>query len=93
MELFVIGIDAASEEMLRAFDMPYVHKLLDSLEKEEIEEDLISRGWVEAYTGQPASKTKGFYEFPLLDNSYETSLSFNLNIIDQIIESIMENIK
>lgn len=83
MELFVLGIDAASEEMLRAFDMPFTHKLLDTLHKEEINEDLISRGWVEAYTGQPASRTKGFYEFPLMDNSYDTSLSFNLNIIDK----------
>ncbi|WP_435624050.1 alkaline phosphatase family protein [Flagellimonas sp.] len=83
MKLFVLGIDAASEEMLRAFDMPFTHKLMDSLEKEDISEDLISRGWVEAYTGLPASRTKGFYEFPLLNNTYDTSLSFNLNIIDK----------
>ena len=83
MKLFVLGIDAASEEMLRAFEMPFVHKLFDSLKKEQINEDLISRGWVEAYTGQPATKTKGFYEFPLINNTYETSLSFNLKIIDE----------
>lgn len=82
MELFVLGIDAASEEMLKAFKMPFVHKLMDTLKREHIEEDLISRGWVEAYTGQSALKTKGFYEFPLLNNTYDTSLSFNLNIID-----------
>lgn len=83
MKLFVLGIDAASEEMLRAFDMPFVHELLDSLKKKDIVEDLISRGWVEAYTGEPATKTKGFYEFPLLNKTYDTSLSFNLNIIDK----------
>jgi len=92
MELFVLGIDAASEEMLRAFDMPFVHNLLDSLKKKELNEDLISRGWVETYTGQHASRTKGFYEFPMIDKTYDWSISFNLNIIDKTSNLLWETL-
>lgn len=82
MKLFVLGIDAAFEDIFYAFDTPYIRSKFEECRKVNIKEDLFSRGWVESYTGKHAVDTKGFYEMPKADNNYEWSLSFGLKNLD-----------
>ncbi|WP_456267961.1 alkaline phosphatase family protein [Kushneria sp. AK178] len=83
MKYFVIGIDGASEELIEKYEMPFMKKMLETGEKEELHEDLISRGWVEIYTGQHACSSGGYYERPVAKGNMEWSKSFNLNNLDK----------
>ena len=79
MKLLVIGIDGGTKEILEGMPMPFTQSLLATAHSKTLDEDLISRGWAEALTGQHAASNKGFYLMPCNDGSYDFSASYSKN--------------
>lgn len=77
MKLLVIGIDGGTRSILEGMPMPFTHSLFKTSSSKTLNEDLISRGWAEALTGEHASTNKGFYLMPLADGSYDFSGSYS----------------
>ncbi|KAA1174658.1 hypothetical protein FWJ25_04515 [Marinobacter salinexigens] len=77
MKLLVIGIDGGTKEIIDGMPMPFTQSLFLGAASEHLEEDLISRGWAEALTGEHASTNKGFYLMPCADGSYDFSASYS----------------
>src|SRR5690554_3477638 len=76
MKLLVIGIDGGTKSILEGMPMPFTQSLFKGAASKHLEEDLISRGWAEALTGEHASTNKGFYLMPCADGSYDYSCSY-----------------
>tara|TARA_Y100001934_G_C12374297_1_gene788260 strand:+ start:1160 stop:2641 length:1482 start_codon:yes stop_codon:yes gene_type:complete len=77
MKLLVIGIDGGTKSIIEGMPMPFTQSLFKDAVSENLEEDLISRGWAEALTGEHASTNKGFYLMPCSDGSYDFSASYS----------------
>jgi predicted AlkP superfamily phosphohydrolase/phosphomutase len=77
MKLLVIGIDGGTKSIIEGMPMPFTQSLFKEAVSEGLEEDLISRGWAEALTGEHASTNKGFYLMPCSDGSYDFSASYS----------------
>src|SRR5690554_8220511 len=77
MKLLVIGIDGGTKSILEGMPMPFTQSLFKGAASKHLEEDLISRGWAEALTGEHASTNKGFYLMPCADGSYDFSGSYS----------------
>lgn len=81
MKLLALGIDGADPEIFKKMDMPFMHGLMGQNTEIPLEEDLLSRGWAEFYTGRHASETGAFYDYPLLGKSYDKSQKFGLGML------------
>ncbi len=77
MKKLVIGIDGGTERILRYFEMPFTHRLLEDSVSCELNEDVWSRGWAEMYTGKHARETRAFYELPNLDGTHRFNRKFS----------------
>lgn len=77
MKLLLIGIDGGTKSIIQGMPMPFVQSLISSSGSKALEEDLISRGWAEALTGEHASTNKAFYLMPCADGSYDFSGSYS----------------
>lgn len=77
MKLLVIGIDGGTKSIIEGMPMPFTQSLFKEAASKNLEEDLISRGWAEALTGEHASTNKGFYLMPCSDGSYDFSASYS----------------
>lgn len=77
MRLLVIGIDGGTKGIIEGMPMPFTQALFKRAASKHLEEDLISRGWAEALTGEHASTNKGFYLMPCADGSYDFSGSYS----------------
>lgn len=77
MKLLLLGIDDAELNIIQNMDMPFLNNLIANHVSVRVEEDLLSRGWAEIYTGRHARETKAFYDYPLMDKSYWVSQEFN----------------
>ncbi|SIS75105.1 MAG: hypothetical protein C9355_08295 [Thalassolituus maritimus] len=77
MKLLVIGIDGGTKSIIDGMPMPFTQSLFKGAASKKLEEDLISRGWAEALTGEHASTNKGFYLMPCSDGSYDFSASYS----------------
>ena len=77
MKLLVIGIDGGTKSIIEGMPMPFTQSLFEGAASKHLEEDLISRGWAEALTGEHASTNKGFYLMPCADGSYDFSASYS----------------
>ena len=83
MRFLALGIDDADIRILEKFDMPFLHKLINKGLCIKLEEDILSRGWAEFYTGKHARDTKAFYDYPLLSKNYFTSQSFGIEMLPE----------
>lgn len=83
MELLVFGIDGGDLEIMKAFDMPFFHGLLEKNTSIDLDEDLFNRGWVEILTGKEGKDTRGFYMAPKLDGSHMFSSSFKMKDLEE----------
>jgi predicted AlkP superfamily phosphohydrolase/phosphomutase len=78
MKYLLIGIDGCQAETIFRYPMPFTQRLISDSVSLELEEDLLSRGWVEICTGQHAIDNDGYYERPLMDGSTAWTTSYNL---------------
>lgn len=76
MKLLILGIDGGDERIVQAMSMPFLHSLLDSGIKLDLQEDLWSRGWAEMLSGHTGRETGAFYSKPVLDGSHEFTQRF-----------------
>ena len=76
MKMLIVGIDGGDLEIMKHFDMPFVHKFLEENTNIELEEDLFNRGWAEILTGKEGADTRAFYMSPILDGSIVFLQSF-----------------
>jgi predicted AlkP superfamily phosphohydrolase/phosphomutase len=77
MKLLVIGIDGGTKEIIEGMPMPFTQSLFKDSISKNLDEDLISRGWAEALTGEHAASNKAFYLMPCADGSYDFSASYS----------------
>ena len=83
MKFLALGIDGADLRILRKFNLPFIHKLINKGSYLKLEEDILSRGWAEFYTGMHSRDTKAFYDYPLLSNNYLTSQAFGVEMLPE----------
>ena len=83
MKTLVIGFDGASIDTFKRGWTPFIESLIKKGKTFDLKEDLISRGWVEIYTGEHASENGGMYEYPIMDGTYQFSRKFNLDICNE----------
>ena len=81
MKFIALGIDDADLRIISKQNMPFIHQLINGGQSIRLEEDLLSRGWVEFYSGKHARETKAFYDYPLLSKNYYTSQTFNVEML------------
>jgi predicted AlkP superfamily phosphohydrolase/phosphomutase len=90
MEMLAIGIDDADRRIITKMDMPFLQRLIEQNARLDLEEDLMSRGWAEFYTGRHASETRAFYDWPVLHQSYRVSQQFGLSTLPENITTIWD---
>lgn len=88
MKFLALGIDDADLRIIKKMDMPFIHRLIKQGSCIKLEEDILSRGWAEFYTGKHARDTKAFYDYPLLSGNYNTSQAFGIEILPEDITPI-----
>lgn len=76
MKLFIIGIDAADQDIFKAYDMPFINDLIKNSVTLNLKEDLLSRGWAEMISGRDAMHTDAFYAKPALNGSYNVDMKY-----------------
>ena len=81
MKLLALGIDDADARILKKMDMPFMQQLMTQNTEILLEEDILSRGWAEFYTGKHARDTGAFYDYPLLGKSYNKSQKFGTSML------------
>ncbi|QIT55917.1 hypothetical protein HC341_12305 [Aquisalimonas sp. 2447] len=70
MKTLMIGMDGVQRETFKRGWTPFLESLIAHGETLDLEEDIISRGWVEIFTGRHGTETGALYERPELDGSY-----------------------
>ena len=83
MKMLIVGIDGGDLEIMKHFDMPFVHKFLEENTNIELEEDLFNRGWAEILTGKEGADTRAFYMSPILDGSHRFSTKFSMQELEK----------
>ena len=82
MKMLVYGIDGGDLEIMKTFDMPFVHKFLQDNTNVDLTVDLHNRGWVEILTGKEGKDTRGFYMSPVLDGSHRCATKFSMKELE-----------
>lgn len=77
MKQLIIGIDGGDLEIFNKFEMPFLHSLIENNKSIKLEEDLLSRGWVEIISGKHARENKSFYIMPKLDGTHDFTLNYS----------------
>ena len=70
MKLLMIGMDGVQQATFKRGWTPFIESLISGGAALNLEEDLISRGWAEIFTGRHATETGTLYERPVLDGTY-----------------------
>lgn len=81
MKTLVIGMDGASIETFKRGWTPYIESLIEKGCRLDLTLDLLSRGWVEIFTGKHAIETGALYDLPLLNGSLDWTTQFNIEKI------------
>ena len=81
MKTLVIGVDGASVETFTRGWTPYIESLIKNGHRLELTEDLVSRGWVETFTGKHALETGALYDLPVANGSLQWTTKFNIEKI------------
>mgnify|MGYP001960876493 CR=1 FL=1 len=82
MKMLIYGIDGGDLEIMKTFDMPFVHQFLKENENVDLTVDLYNRGWVEILTGKEGKDTRGFYMSPVLDGSHRCATKFSMKELE-----------
>ncbi len=82
MKLLIYGIDGGDLEIMKTFEMPFVHKFIKENSDIKLTEDLFNRGWVEILTGKEGKDTRSFYMSPVLDGSHRFSTKFAMKELE-----------
>lgn len=78
MKVLLIGMDGCHEEVFKRGWTPFITELLSSHRQLEINNDLLSRGWLEIALGEHASLTTALYDNPKSNGSMDWSTEFSL---------------
>lgn len=78
MKVLLIGMDGCHEGVFKRGWTPFTTELLSSHQHLAIDNDLISRGWLEIALGQHASRTTALYDKPKANGSLDWSTEFSL---------------
>ncbi|MCD4722098.1 MAG: hypothetical protein K8S13_19885 [Desulfobacula sp.] len=78
MKTLIIGMDGASIETFKRGWTPYIESLIEKGNRLDLKLDLLSRGWVEIFTGEHAIDTGALYDLPLLNGSLDWTIKFNI---------------
>lgn len=78
MKVLLIGMDGCHEEVFKRGWTPFTTELLSSHRQLDIDNDLLSRGWLEIALGQHASLTSALYDYPKSNGSLDWSTEFSL---------------
>jgi len=81
LKTLVIGMDGASIETFKRGWTPYIESLIEKGYRLDLKLDLLSRGWVEIFTGKHAIETGALYDLPLLNGSLDWTEKFNIEKI------------
>jgi predicted AlkP superfamily phosphohydrolase/phosphomutase len=81
MRTLVIGVDGASVETFNRGWTPYIESLIRKGYQLDLTEDLVSRGWVEVFTGKHALETGALYDLPMANGSLQWTTKFNIKKI------------
>lgn len=79
MKVMMIGMDGVQEDTFRRGWTPFLESLIDNGQPLALKEDIVSRGWVEIFTGRHGTETGALYERPELDGSYRWTDKCSLN--------------
>jgi predicted AlkP superfamily phosphohydrolase/phosphomutase len=82
MKMLIYGIDGGDLEIMKTFDMPFVHQFLEDNTNVDLTVDLYNRGWVEILTGKEGKDTRGFYMSPVLDGSHRCATKFSMKELE-----------
>lgn len=82
MKMLIYGIDGGDLEIMKTFDMPFVHQFLKDNVNVDLTVDLYNRGWVEILTGKEGKDTRGFYMAPVLDGSHRCATKFSMKELE-----------
>jgi len=82
MKILIYGIDGGDLEIMKAFNMPFLHQFLEDNINVNLTVDLYNRGWVEILTGKYGKDTRGFYMSPSLDGSHRCTTNFSMKELD-----------
>lgn len=82
MKVLIYGIDGGDLEIMKTFEMPFVHKFIEENSNIKLTEDLFNRGWVEILTGKEGKDTRSFYMSPVLDGSHRFSTKFAMKELE-----------
>jgi predicted AlkP superfamily phosphohydrolase/phosphomutase len=74
-------MDGASIETFKRGWTPYIESVIEKGYQLDLTEDLLSRGWVEIFTGKHAIETGALYDLPLLNKSLDWTTKFNIEKI------------
>lgn len=78
MKVLLIGMDGCHEEVFKRGWTPFTTELLSSHRHLNINNDLLSRGWLEIALGEHASLTTALYDYPKSNGSLDWSTEFSL---------------
>jgi predicted AlkP superfamily phosphohydrolase/phosphomutase len=81
LKTLVIGMDGAGIETFKRGWTPYIESLIEKGYRLDLKEDLLSRGWVEIFTGKHAIETGALYDRPLLNRSLDWTTKFDIEKI------------
>ena len=84
MKVLLIGMDGGHLGIFKRGLTPFISSMIEKGQVLEIENDLISRGWLEIATGLHASETGALYDKPKGNGTTEWNLKFAFNDIKDV---------
>lgn len=78
MKVLLIGMDGCHKEVFERGWTPFISRMLEKQRHLDIENDLLSRGWLEISLGEHAKRTTALYDKPKANGSLEWSTEFSM---------------
>lgn len=81
MKTLIIGVDGASVDTFGRGWTPFIESLISNGHQLDLSIDVVSRGWVEVFSGKHALETGALYDLPLANKSLQWTTKFNMHQI------------
>lgn len=78
MKVLLIGMDGCHRDVFERGWTPFISSLLERQRHLKIENDLLSRGWLEISLGEHATRTTAMYDKPKANGSLEWTTEFSM---------------
>lgn len=78
MKVLLIGMDGCHKDVFQRGWTPHISKMHDTRQYLNIENDLLSRGWLEISLGQHARATSALYDKPKSNGSLDWKTEFSI---------------